>query len=221
MNSCFFSVGCKNLINSGKEKICLLISAFFFICQGYSQNDEIIRLVFNDKSNFDITTYLGDAKPMKYYVLKTTDKWNSYRFHLNENIKSESVQKRLQADEHSQYNSTYIFKDKMLDRIINDNEKEKLFQMTRSVKPRQLKDGLKKIILIKSFEAARNGFFFSMTDPIFSTDEKFAFIDITIYKKEEDTKELRETYFGTTFLIYQHVKGQGWKRFKKINHLIL
>jgi len=199
----------------------ILIAVVFLWTHSYSQGGDVITLAFKDKSNFDITTSFDYKKTTKYFVLTTTDKWNSNRFHLKENIKSDSVRKRLSGDEHHPYNHSYIFKDTALERLFNDTEKENLYQRTQIIKPRQLTDSFNEFSLINSFRTAKNGFLFSITDPIFSSDKLFAFLDITTYKKDKETKELNDTYFGTTLLIYQYIKGKGWTRIKKIDYLIL
>lgn len=62
---------------------------------------------------------------------------------------------------------------------------------------------------------------FSVTDPIFTKDKQYAFIDIITYKKDKDTEDLDFASFGTTLLIYQNQKGKGWTRIKKWDYLIL
>ena len=199
----------------------MLISVLFFWAQAYSQDNDIIKLAFKDKSNFDITTKLNNKKPDRYFVLSMTDNWNGNRFRLKENLKSDSVRKKLSGDEHHPYNYSYIFKDTILDKLFSDNEKEHLFQLSQTTNPRQLTHGLNGFSITESFKTAKNGFFFSVTDPIFSSDGQYAFLDITTYKKEKETKDLNDAYFGTTFLIFNNIKGQGWTRIKKIDYLIL
>ncbi len=197
------------------------ISVLLFCTQCFSQANGLINLVCKDRSNFDITTRFDNKKPNVYYVLNKTDKWNTYRFYLNEDLSSETVRKQLERDEHSPYNHSYIFRDTTLDRLFSHTEKQYLYRFAKSMKPRQLTGTFKVFKLIKSFNAARNGFFFSMTDPIFNQDKQYAFVDITTYKKDKETEELNDAYFGTSLLIYQNIKGKGWIRIKKIDYLIL
>ena len=154
-------------------------------------------------------------------MLSSTDKWETCRFFINDNIKSDSVRKAIANDEHHHYNDCYIFKDPVLDKLFSDNEKVHLFQSAQSIKSRTLTNGGNYLVLIKSFKEAKKGFFFTVTDPVFSTDNQFAFIEIISHKKANETKEFNDTYFGRTFLIYQNVKGKGWARIKKIEFLIL
>jgi len=192
-----------------------------FWARSFSQDNGIIKLAFSDKSNFDITTRLDNKKPTVFYVLNKTDKWSTYRFHLDEDLTSDSVRKKLERDEHSPYNHSYIFRDTLLDRLFTDMEKQRLYSLAQSIKPRQLADTFKLFKLIKAFDLAKNGFFFSVTDPIFTQNKQYAFIDITTYKKDKETEELNHAYFGMTLLIYENIKGKGWTRIKKLDYLIL
>jgi hypothetical protein len=194
-------------------KALLVIPVLFFSFLAFSQ-DEILRLAFKDKSNFDITTLLANKRPKKFYVLSTTDQWNSYRFYLNE---KDMADRR----EHSPYMHSYIFKDTMLNRMISDSEKLYLYEMSRMLKPRTLAGSFPEFILVKSFRDIKKGFFFSVTDPVFTTDNQYAFIDIIIYKKDDRIKELNDSQFGHTLLIFQKLGNKEWTRIKKINYLIL
>jgi hypothetical protein len=202
-------------------RLVITIALLLFWRQCFSQDNGLIKLAFKDKSNFDITTRLDNKKPTVYYVLNKTDNWNTYRFHLDEDLTSDSVRKKLESDEHSPYNHSYLFSDTALERIFSSTEKQHLYRVAQSMKPRQLIDSFKVFKLVKSFDAAKNGFFFSVTDPIFTEDKQYAFIDITTYKKDKETEELNYAYFGTTLLIYQNIKGKGWTRIKKRDYLIL
>jgi hypothetical protein len=198
----------------------IIISVLFFATNSFSQNEDIVQFAFRDTSNFNITKSFGDKDPSIFYVLASTDKWNGYRFKLSENIKSDSVRRILASDEHHPYNHTYIFKDTNLDKLFSDNEKNYLYEQTQIIQSRQLQS-CNQFEVIRSFKNIKDGFFFSVTDPIFTADKKFAILDITTYHKDKDTKEFRETYFGTTLLIYENVQGKGWTRMKKIDYLIL
>jgi len=202
-------------------RLLTFITLLFFGSRCLSQDEGIIKLAFSDKSNFDITTFLDNKKPATYYVLNKTDKWNTYRFHLDEDLTLASVRKKLEQDEHSYYNHSYIFRDTVIDRLFSDTEKQHLYKLAQSIQPRQLADTFKVFKLIKSFGAAKNGFFFSVTDPIFTQDKQYAFIDITTYRKDKETEDLNYASFGMTFLIYKNIKGNGWTRIKKFDYLIL
>jgi|GEM_PF-1416558 len=202
-------------------KLLTTITILFFGIRCFSQDNDIIKLAFRDKSNFDITTRLDNKKPTVFYVMNKTDKWNTCRFHIDQDLSSETVRRELERDEHSPYNYCYIFKDTTVNNLFNDDEKQYLYQFSKSILPRLLVDTFKAFKLIKSYEKAKNGFFFSVTDPIFTTDNQFAFLDITTFKKDNDTEELRFAYFGHTFLIYQNLKSKGWTRIKKIDYLVL
>ena len=201
-------------------KTLIFISVLFFATKSFSQNADIIQLAFKDTISFDITKSLGDKEPSTFYVLATTDKWNGYRFKLSENIKSDSVRQILMTDEHHPYNHSYLFKDTALDKLFPDDEKEYLYEQTQILQQRQL-ESCNQFNVVKSFKDVKDGFFFSITDPVFTDDKKFAFVELTTYYKSKNTKEFRETYFGTTLLIYENIEHKGWTRIKKQDHLML
>lgn len=197
------------------------ITLLLFWTTSFSQDNTIIKLAFSDKTNFDIITRFYRKRPTTFYVLDKTDKWNPYRFHLDEDLTSDSVRKHLERDEHSHYNHSYIFRDTVLDKLFSESEKQRLYKLAQTRKPRQIADTFKLFKLIKSFNTAKYGFFFSVTDPIFTQDKQYAFVDIITYKKDKETEKLNYAYYGTTLLIYQNIKGKGWIRVKKRDYLIL
>jgi hypothetical protein len=202
-------------------KFFLFVTFFLIGFYSYSQEHEIIELAFKDKSNFDLTTFLDNKKPTKYFVLKATNNWNTYRFHLDEDIKIDSIRKALESDEHSYYNHSYIFRDSTIDNLFNDAEKTHFYLTALSIKSKILTNDFKEFSIISSFKTAKNGFFFSISQPIFSTDKQFALIDIVTHKKDKETEDLNQSYFGTILLIYQNIKNKGWTRIKKVKYLIL
>lgn len=206
---------------SQSMRLLTFITLLLFTTLCFSQDNEIIKLAFSDRSNFDITTFGDNKKPTTYYVLNKTDKWNKYRFHLNEDLTSDSVRKKLEQDEHSYYNHSYIFRDTIVDRLFSDTVKQHLYKLAQSNQPRQLADTFKVFKVIKSFGAAKNGFFFSVTDPIFTQDKQYAFIDIAVYIKNKYTEDVNYAYFGMILLIYENIKGKGWTRIQKFGNIIL
>lgn len=183
----------------------------------FSQNDAIIHLVFSDKSNFSITSVLEHKAPVKYYLLAKTDQWNVSRFKLKEDLRNEAVRKKLERDEHHPYNHSYLFRDSSLDQLFADSEKEYLFSEAGKTKVRRLTKSTKAYTIIPSFKTAGRGFFFSTTDPVLSSDKQFAFIDLIVFHKDRDSKELNDTYYARVCLIYQKIEGKGWQRIKKVD----
>ena len=202
-------------------KLLSTITFLLFWTMSFCQDNAIMKLVFSDKTNFEIITSFGSKKPAVFYVLDKTATWNTYRFHFDKDLTSDSVRKILELDEHSPYNYSYIFRDNMLDQLFSDSEKQRMYNLAQAIKPRQLNGSLKLFKPIKSFNSAKYGFFFSLTDPIFTQDKQYAFVDIITYKKDKETEGLNSAYFATTLLIYQNIKGKGWTRIKKNDRLIL
>ena len=195
------------------------------LCTGSSQlaaqDLDWPAIIFKDRTNFRLTTILGNKQPGHYNLFDTTNSWNLYRFRLNEMLWNPFTRLRLERDEHHPYNHTYIFRDTMMDRIVLPREKEYLYNTAEKIQPRMIpKDGAV-YNLISSFKAAPRGFLFSITSPVMSSDQQMAYIDITVYLKTKETTEINDSYFATILLIYQYSKEKGWTRIKKIDRLIL
>jgi len=65
------------------------------------------------------------------------------------------------------------------------------------------------------------GFYFVTTEPVYSSDMKYAFIDLTVFYKDKFKQDLNETYFGTVCIVYKKEQNNKWKKIKVKNHLIL
>lgn len=90
-------------------KLLLTMALILLGVSSYSQDSGLLKLIFKDKSNFDITTGFDNKMPTVYYVLNKTGKWNTYRFHLDDDLTLETVRRKLENDEHSPYNHSYLF----------------------------------------------------------------------------------------------------------------
>src|SRR5690349_12319576 len=148
------------------KSILTTLSILFVFLPGHSQENNILKIVFSDVSNFNITTMLENKRPQKFYVLSTTDKWNGHRFHIDDNLNADSVLRSLDHAEHSIYKG-YIFRDSMLNRIFSDRDKKDLYKASQSLRPGQITTGSNAFQLIPSFQKAIKGFLFSIAEPFF------------------------------------------------------
>ncbi|MDB5229208.1 MAG: hypothetical protein JWN76_13 [Chitinophagaceae bacterium] len=187
----------------------------------FGQTEEIYRLTFSDKSNFKLTTRLDHKLPKTFFIIDTTEAWNSDRFWLTDfdNKNKEQVIKSIQNDEHHPYFHSYLFSDTVLDKFFSDKEKQKLCKKSKALKskPIHLKGSN-----YKTITSSRNtkGFYFVTSEPIISDDKEFAFIDLTVFYKETYKQLLNDTYFGTIGIVFQK-QGKSWKRIAKKDWLIL
>lgn len=197
----------------------------FFTClitiSAFGQTDEIYRLTFSDTSNFRLTTLLDHKMPKTFFIIDTTEVWNNNRFWLKDfdSKNKESVVKQIQNDEHHPYFHSYLFSDSALNSLFSDKTKQQLCDKSKSFKS-------KKIKLIgsnyKTVSSSKNlrGFYFVTSEPMFSDDKNFAFIDMTVFYKESNKQPFNETYFGSIALVFQKT-GNTWTRIGKKNWLIL
>lgn len=205
-------------IKSGLFKSLIAAILLLITGRGISQGTDIIKLAFSDNSTFDITTTLGDKRPARFRVLDSSDVWDEDRFYLKYDLTSAAVLKGLEEDEHSPYHR-YLFSDSLLNSHISDQEKINLFTLSKSTARKKLVGTFAAFTWIKSFTAVKSGFFFSMTEPLFSTDKTFAFLNITVYKKDKYTENLRDSNFGNIMLIYEKNKTGTWSRLRKVDRI--
>lgn len=194
---------------------------FNLICCGaFAQNDDLIQQFFADKDNFIITKSLGGNIPETYQVFNQTNPWNAFRFKISDTPLSDSALKKMKQNEYHPYNHTYLFKDTALSNLFSGPEKNNLHAFGQKLKPRQLNLPAKNVKLIPALANAPLGFFFSVCEPVISSDGKYAFIDLTVYEKTKYTKKLSEAYFATVCVLYRK-SAVGWEKLKVIQQIFL
>jgi hypothetical protein len=192
-----------------------------FSVAAFSQTKDIYKLTFGDPSNFDVIKTFGNETPEKILIIDTTAQWNPERFWIRDlNAKSPETLAAIGKDEHSAYNRIYLFKDTVLSNYISDSEKILLSQRAAQFVSRKISlKGANYRSISNSNDL--KGFYVVTTEPIFSSDGKYAFIDMIIFQKTKLIQAVRETYFATTCIIYQKQSGNKWNRIRVVNRLIL
>lgn len=208
-------------ITDPQMKQFLFVIIILVSTQLFGQTEEIYRLTFSNKSNFKLTTYLDHKLPQTFFIVDTTENWNSNRFWLKDfdNHNKQQVIKQLQNDEHHPYYHTYLFSAIALDKLFSDKVKQDLSEKSKKVKSKSINISGKNYRTIKSSKNIK-GFYFLTSEPLFSEDKKFAFIDLTVFFKETYKQTLNDTYFGTIGIIFQK-QGDTWKKIAKKDWLIL
>lgn len=202
-------------------KSSLLLMLVFVCITAFGQSDEIYRLAFSDPSNFTITTKLYDRKQPAYlWIVDTTDNWRSTRFWLRElNGNIAGSMKKIEHDEHHPYHHTYLFRDTALSARIPENERRKLSKKAKNLKSVKLKLKGPKYTTVRSVKEL-TGYYFSTTAPLFSSDGKYGFVDITVYYKETANEDWIASYFGTICIVYER-QNKSWKKIDIRSRLIL
>lgn len=196
----------------------------FLLCTNtiFAQKEEIYRLAFSDPSNFRITTLLGNKKPGRILVIDTTQSWFAKRFWLEE-LEGATPAKlqQLQGDEHHPYNHTYLFRDTALARLIDETERKDLARQAASTASVKISLRGKTYQTIPSVKNIR-GFYFITTEPLFSPNGEFAFIDLLVFYKDKVKQDENESYYGTACIVYQKDGKSGrWRKIKVRDYLIL
>ena len=196
----------------------LIILIFLCFKNGYGQSEEIYRLTFSDKSNFKITTALGNKQPSQIYIINTTEPFYSKRFWLDGiNLKSAKVLDEIKDDEHHPYHNVYLFKDEKLNSKFSDEEKKYLSAKAKLTKPKKINLKGTNYSTIKLSSEIKT-FYFKTSEPIFSNDREYAFINFTAFSSKSKNEE---NYFSDTCVIYKRTNGKGWKKSGIVDRLIL
>ncbi len=200
----------------------LAIKLLFIATTSFCQSDKIYKLTFSDSSNFNLTTSLYNYKrPTHLRIIDTTEVWAVKRFWLDElTEKSPFVINQMERDEHHPYNHTFLFRDTVLGKLISDSEKISLRQKSGKLKPRKINLNGKNYSTISSASSIK-GFYFTTTEPVFTNDGRYAFIDLTVFYKSEIKQDIRDTHYGTICIVYKKEKRNIWKKIKVRNYLIL
>lgn len=186
-----------------------------------AQTKEIYKLTFSDPSNFAVIKSFGSELPEKIFIIDTTARWNPDRFWMrNLSLKSLEAVAAIQNDEHHPYNYIYLFKDTVLNKFISDSEKTVLSQRASHISSEKINLKGTNYKTVSSSDELK-GFYVVTTEPVFSSDGKYAFIDITVFQKSKLIQPLRETYFATTCIVYEKGGNGKWNRIRIANHLIL
>lgn len=211
------------IITTAMKKILLFFYCLLTGLRPYAQEPVTTwtTLICSDSSNFTLTRFFGDSMPHTYFFLDSTQSWNLNRFKLKENVHDPGFLKKMERDEHHPYHHTYIFRDGSLDSLFTDPIKEELFQSARQQKPEKLITDSKVYSLMKRYEDVPAGFFFVSSGPVFTPNQQYCFIDLGILHKTAETTGINDAYFGTVLLIYQKSNTGEWKRWRKIEHIIL
>jgi hypothetical protein len=204
-------------------RVLLTIELLFLTTTSYSQREEIYKLTFSDTSNFGLTTtpLYNFKRPAHLRIIGTTDTWHVERFWIKGlTEKSPPIVEKIKRDEHHPYNHSYLFKDTALANLISDSEKISLWQKSGNLKPRKINFNGKNYQTISSASDII-GFYFTTTEPLFTDDGRFAFIDLTVYYKQDIEQEIRDTYFGRICIVYKKEQGKTWRKIEVRNNLIL
>lgn len=187
----------------------------------HAQKQVIYQLTFSDTSNFRLTTLMDRKMPNFFFIISTTQTWDGNRFWLKdfENKQKNAAIQQIQHDEHHPYFHSYLFTNQTLDVLISDSTKQQLRNKSQTFKRKKISLNGRNFKTISS-SSTLTGFYFVTSEPLISDDKKFAFIDMTVFYKENIQQALDETYFGSIALVFQMIDGK-WIRIAKKDWLIL
>lgn len=193
--------------------------ALFISLGSYGQQDLLIRKALADTSNFRVMRFWNEDKkmPKRIYVFATTVQWRLDRFYL---AGLEQNEAKWSRDEHHPYNHTYLFRDTTLNKLFSSTEKKALAQKAAALKSRKLRLKTSFASTVPSFRSVKSGFMMWVSNPVYSADSSYAFIDFTVLEKKAGVTDINESYHSTVCVIFRKEAGE-WQKWKLRSHVIL
>jgi hypothetical protein len=188
------------------------------------QVEEIYLLTFSDPTNFAIMSSLSYKRPKTILILNRTRGWD-YTIFWNGFVGGETqdqIDTETKTTRHESYDPAYLFRDSEMLKAISTAERKSLRK--RTLKPVAAKKITLKGANYRTISSAKNikGFYVSTTEPIFTSDRRYAFVKLSVFLTgyiEFDKRTFDD--FGSVTIVYQKQTGGKWKKFKKYEHLIL
>jgi hypothetical protein len=134
-------------------------------------------------------------------------------------LKEERQIKEIEMDEHHPFNNVYIFSKKKLDSLFVDEEKKYLSNACQKIKSKKIKINEKKYFTIENTDKIE-GFYFLISEPVYSSDNKYAFIEVDIKSKYKMYGEKIDDYYAVLKVIFQKDANENWKQIEIDERLI-
>lgn len=177
---------------------------------GFSQDKELCDLAFSNKDNFRMLSTFSEKIPKKFKIIDSTITWNSKIFYLeNINLNDSLVMKEIEKDEHNSFHSSYLFSNKILDSKIDLIEKQRLSKIARKIKSKKTNIYGANYITIQKFKF-KKGFYFFVSEPIYTKNNRFAFLKIDIQRKYKFLGERLDEYLGNLVIMFEKNQDKKW-----------
>ncbi|MET7253130.1 hypothetical protein [Dyadobacter fermentans] len=201
-----------------------LAFVFALVTAAAAQTDEIYRLTFSEATNFDIMNSLSHKQPKTILISNVTDAWD-YTVFWNGFVGGETqeqIETETKTSRHESYDPEYLFRDPQMLKAISTTERKSLRK--RTLKPATAKKIALKGVGYRTVSSTRDikGFYVSSTEPLFTSDGQYAFIELLVFLKghiEIGGRTFDD--FGSVTIVYQKQADGKWKKFKKYDYLIL
>jgi len=200
------------------------LAYLFFLMMGnlcFSQSDVFYKIIFENEDNFRIIKILNGKMPKKILVVDSTITFYSKSFWLdNIDLKDEKVIKEIQEDEHHPFNNVYIFSQIEYNALFSDDEKKYLSKACQKIKSKKIKINEKNYFTVDTTDKIK-GFYFLISEPVYTSNNKFAFVEVDIKQKELFLGEKLDNYYGILKIIFEKDENGIWKQIGNYDHLIL
>lgn len=186
----------------------------------FSQTDVFYKIIFENEDNFKVVKILGGKIPKKFILVDSTITFYPKSFWLDINLKDEKVIKEIAKDEHHPFNNVYIFSQNEYNNLFSDDEKKYLSKACQEAKSKRIKISEKKYFTVDNTNKTK-GFYFLISEPVYTSNNKFAFVEVDIKEKSTFLGEKMDNYFGVLKIIFEKDENGVWKQIGNYDHLIL
>jgi len=186
------------------KKLITILTFTLFSDQLYSQKTEFVDLIFEKKDDLEFIQAVDSKIHSNFYLLSQTSPWLADRFKLRSNSKGYYDTSEL-----------YFFSDSTIANISSDMEKRNLAEQANILVSRALTNTYKTIKIVDTLNKPNNSYVYQITDPIYTSDSAFAFIDAAVYYPNETDKFFNEAYEAQVMFIFRRSQNSGWILFNK------
>lgn len=192
------------------NKLFTLLTFFLFSSRLYGQNAKFINIIFEDKDALELTQGAFEKDHSNFYLLSSTSIWLPERFSI--------------VNKTGNYLDTsllYLFSDSSIHSMLSETEKWNLIKQANTLKSRNLSYDYKAIEVVDTLNKPNNSYVYQLTDPIYTSDSTYAFIDAAIYYPNKTDKFFKEAYEAQMLFIFKRTKNNSWTLYRKKTTIML
>jgi hypothetical protein len=204
-------------------RIIMVYMLCFGVISSCAQSKKVLNITLSDDSIFENFRRNFSDFPQNYFVYGKFRKWDARRFWLEEiqHLSADSI-KRLESDEHHPYNFVYLFSDTTLNQLFSNSEKRNLSEKAYASKEKKISIQGINFKIVNDINRIK-GYYFEASEPIFTSNGLFAFIDLYIFHNDSliTNGTPDQHLLGRICVVYQKQTNGVWKQLKVSSLLTL
>ena len=182
-----------------------ILTLILFLRQANGQDAGFVDLIFRNPNELEFTVTVGQETRSRFFLLSQASAWSPDRFILHHNSARGLDTSAM----------LYLFTDSALNALISDNEKRHLMNQAMALVPRKVTNTYKTIKLADTLHKPNNSYIYQLTEPIYTLDSTYAFIDAAIYFPNEADISFHQAYEAQMFFIFKRSNNSKWELIRK------